>query len=69
MTREESRMSRLYVRLRPVELDALREAARAERRHPSDQAALLLAEALKQAPPPLPTKDTPRQPVEAGAAH
>lgn len=67
-------MSKVYVRLLPAELDALRARAHAERRHPSDQAALLLAEALRKPSSqrksgPAVTQETqPRQPVsEAGA--
>jgi len=41
-------MRRVYVRLRPAELEALRRRAEAERRHPADEAALLLADALRR---------------------
>ncbi|TAK26890.1 MAG: Arc family DNA binding domain-containing protein [Chloroflexota bacterium] len=39
---------KLFVRLDPNDLERLRQRARSERRHPSDEAALLLSEALKR---------------------
>ena len=70
---------RLYVPLSRAEFDQLLERARAERRRPQDQAAVLLAAALgvapsttpaaEQAPATLPVKQTPRDGAlaEAGA--
>jgi hypothetical protein len=42
---------RLFVPLTKTEFDALRDLARAERRRPQDQAAVLLAQTLADAPP------------------
>lgn len=49
----------VYVRMRPNEVEALGRLALAQRRRPSDQAAWLLAEALKQARPATEETDTP----------
>jgi hypothetical protein len=40
---------RVYIRLNRSEVDALSKLAELERRHPADQGALLLTEALKRA--------------------
>jgi hypothetical protein len=59
----------VYVRMRPDEVEALVRLALAERRRPSDQAAVLLAEALKRAQQSGESQDAqPRRPAEAGAA-
>ena len=41
-------MRRVYVRLRPAEVEALVKRAAEQRRRPADEAALLLAEALRR---------------------
>ncbi len=64
---EETEMERVYVRLRPAELEAVKALSREERRHPSDQIALFVQEALRQRVQAAETQDTHRQPVEAGA--
>jgi hypothetical protein len=46
MRQKEAPMRRIYVRLTDPTLAALVRAAEAERRHPSDQAALLIERAL-----------------------
>lgn len=58
-------MRRVYVALRQEEIEALRRLALIERRHPADQAAELLVEALRQREGQKSTQD--RRPVEAGA--
>ena len=40
---------RVYIRLNRTEVDALSKLAEQERRHPADQGAVLLTEALKRA--------------------
>ena len=40
---------RVYIRLNRTEVDALSKLAEQERRHPADQGAILLTEALKRA--------------------
>lgn len=61
-------MRKLYVALSEAEIDVLRRVSLAERRHPADQAAVLLAGALKQAlQTGKPTETHDRQPVETGA--
>lgn len=47
-TREDSAMRSLLVPLDPDTADRLRELAQADRRHPRDEAALLLAEAVRR---------------------
>jgi hypothetical protein len=42
----------MYVRLRPAEIEALVRLARTERRHPADQAAMLIVRGLHDAPQP-----------------
>ena len=42
-------MRRIYVRLKPTQVDTPVRLAKAERRHPSDQAALLLEQVLPPA--------------------
>jgi hypothetical protein len=54
-------MPRVYVRLQPDEADALVRLAQSERRHPSDQAGLLLSEVLKRTE----VNQEEKQPVEA----
>lgn len=45
-------MRKVYVRLAPNEVAALVQMAQTERRHPSDQAGLLISKALEQASTP-----------------
>lgn len=56
----------VYARLTQQEIAELVRVSREARRHPSDQVALYVTEALKQARPATPLQDTARQPAEAG---
>jgi hypothetical protein len=56
-------MEKVYVRLTPEQVQAIKAIAREERRHPSDQAALAVQAWLRDR-----QAAQDRRPVEAGAA-
>lgn len=57
-------MEKVYVRLKPADVEAVKAVSREERRHPSDQLGLVVQAWLREREGP---KDTPRLPAGAGA--